>query len=279
MRSVPLQRYVRVAALGLVVLGLVAAQGTARAATVVYSGTTSADQYPLVVSVSGSRIVAVTSMWRATCTSGKGYSYGKAVSLANAPIAIRKGKFSGSVIVPEQLGGGVSAMVTLQLSGTLKGSRLTGSMTGAMAVGSDPSGPSDTCVVPGLKFTIVHQPGRVYGGATSQGLPAVVELRSSRTAISHLHIGWRATCTSGNEFQIGDFLSGGALVGGRFAGKFSTNEPETGGGTITTAYDISGRLSRTAGNGILKLTVTPKDAAGTVEDTCSTPTVTFKLRG
>lgn len=75
------------------------------------------------------------------------------------------------------------------------------------------------------------------------------------------------------------FLSGGALVGGRFAGKFSTNEPETGGGTITTAYDISGRLSRTAGNGTLKLTVTPKDAAGTVEDTCSTPTVTFKLRG
>ncbi len=114
---------------------------------------------------------------------------------------------------------------------------------------------------------------------TSQGLPVVVELGSGRATIRHLHVGWRTTCTSGYEFEFADFLGGGALVAGRFGGTFTTNEARSGGGRMISDYEVSGSLSKSAGSGTLKLTVTPKDAAGTAEDTCATPAVTFRVRG
>jgi hypothetical protein len=257
---------------------LVPAPASAGASAVVYSGTTTGDQYPLVLTVSGSRIVGLSSMWRAACSSGKGYSYGKVVSLAKVPIAIRGGRFSGSVVVPEQLAGGPAGLVTVRLKGTIKGARITGTMTGAMAVGTGPSGPDDTCAVANLKFSLLHKPGTEYGGATSQGLPVVVELGSGGRMVRHLHVGWRETCTSGDAFEFADFLSGGALIAGRFGGTFSTNETRTEGGTAVSDYTISGKLSKTAGSGSLELKITLRDAAGATQNTCGASAVTFRVR-
>ena len=268
-------------ALGLLAVGaaLLLSPAAAGAATAVYSGTTSSDQYPLVLTVNGSRIVGITTMWRAVCSSGRGYSYGKVVSLAKAPIAIKRGRFSGSVIVPETLGSGQTGLATMLLKGTVKGSKITGTVTGAMAIGSDPKGPDDTCMVSNLRFSLLHQPGVEYGGSTSQGLPVVVELAAGGRTIRHLHVGWRETCTSGDEFQFADFLSGGALVAGRFGSTFSSNETRSEGGTIVSNYEIAGKLSKTAGSGSLKLTAIFKDAAGATEDTCGSSALTFKVRG
>lgn len=263
----------------LVAAALLAPAPAGAATTTVYSGTTSSDQYPVVLTVSGSRIVGVTTMWRAACSSGRGYSYGKVVSLTKSPIAIKGGRFNGSVIVPETLGNGQTGLVTMLLKGKVKGSKITGTVTGAMAIGSDPKGPDDTCMVMDLKFSLVHQPGVEYGGSTSQGLPVVVELAPGRRTIHHLHVGWRESCTSGDEFQFADFLSGGALVAGRFGGKFSSNETRSEGGTIVSSYEVAGKLSKTAGSGSLRLTAVFKNAAGATDDTCDSSAVTFKVRG
>ena len=277
MRGVTAEYPSRMLSLIAMTAALLSAPASAGASTVIYSGTTTSDQYPLVVTVSGSRIVGLSSMWRAVCSSGRGYSYGKVVSLAKAPIAIKGGRFSGSVTVPETLGGGQTALSTVLLKGTIKGSRIAGTMTGATAVGSDPKGPDDTCAVTNLNFSLLHKPGTEYGGATSQGLPVVVELGNGGRAVRHLHVGWRETCTSGDAFQFADFLSGGALTAGRFGGTFSTNETRSAGGTIVSDYAISGKLSKAAGSGSLKLTITLKDAAGATEDTCGTSALTFRV--
>ena len=278
MRGVTMEHPGRALSLVAAAAALLLAPASAGASPVVYSGTTTGDEYPLVLTVSGSRIVGVSSMWRAACSSGKGYSYGKVVSLAKAPIAIKGGRFSGSMIVPEKLAGGQAGLVTVRLKGTITGPKVTGTMTGAMAVGSDPGGPDDTCVVTNLKFSLLHKPGTEYGGATSQGLPVVVELGSGGRAVRHLHVGWRETCTSGDAFEFADFLSGGALIAGRFGGTFSTNETRAEGGTAVSDYTISGKLSKTAGTGSLKLTITLRDAAGATQNTCGASAVTFRVR-
>jgi len=277
--AAPSRRIQRLALVPVLLAGLAAA-APASAATM-YGGTTSVDQYPLILKVSGTRIVGVVSMWRGACASGRAYSFGRSVSLASHPLAIRAGAFAGSFAVAETLSGGQTGMVTVTLKGRVRGAKVTGSLTGAASVVSSPAAPpDDTCTTKSLAFTLAHRPGTVYGGTTSQGLPVVVELVSSRTQIHHLHVGWRATCTSGGAFQYADFLAGGALTrGGAFGGTFTTNDAGSAGSTYTSDYAVSGRLTKTSGNGALKVTVTQRDAAGTVQDTCTTGSVTFHVTG
>lgn len=264
------------AALAACILGSGAAASRA-ATTTVFAGSTSADHYPLVLKVRGGRIVAVATMFRAPCSSGRHYSFGGDLRLTKKPIPIRKGRFDGSFVVPEKLVGGQTSAITFFLKGTQKGSKLIGTLRAGAGIGSDPAGPADTCVTPSLAFTIVHRTGIVYGGTTSQGLPVVLELARSRTRVQHLHIGWRAACASGAGFQFVDFLHGGALTDGAFGGSFSTDADASGGGSFHSDYGVTGKVSKTAGTGKLKVTVTERDAAGAVQDTCSTSGVTFRV--
>ena len=67
------------------------------------------------------------------------------------------------------------------------------------------------------------------------------------------------------------------MTRGAFNGAFSADEDTSDGGSDHSEYAVSGKLTRTAGSGRIKVDLTSKDSAGTVVDTCSTGSVTFKV--
>jgi hypothetical protein len=246
-----------------------------RATTTVYAGSTSADQEPMVLRISKKRVIGLSMMWRAPCQSGRNYSFGETLTLAK-PIAIRAGRFSGSVFIPQDLGEGLTGAASVLIKGTVTKTKITGSFTGGLAVGSDPSGPSDTCALVDQRYTLAHSPGRVFGGSTSQGLPVVLELNSSRKLIRHFHVGWRATCASGGGFQIGDFLTNFSIRAGRFGADFAQEVSTSDGGTATFSYLVSGRVTRTSSKGSLTVRVVIKGVSGGSDDFCTELDGVFK---
>lgn len=267
-------------AAALTVLGLllaVPAAPASAAGTVGYGGTTNASQQPLVIEVGGGKVLAVTAMWRASCTSGRTFSYGGRIPVKGGWRIARSGRFSGTLSFIQPLGGTMVASGLVQVTGAIKGTSLKGAVTATTGI-ADGSTILDTCTTSAMAYTAAHRPGREFGGVTNQKLPVVVEMADNGRSIRHLHIGWQAGCSSGDRYQWGDFLKNFALHKGRFGATFTTQGDAGGGSTERDDYDVRGTVTRTGAKGTFTLTLRLIDGSGALQDLCRVPAVTFNIR-
>lgn len=138
----------------------------------------------------------------------------------------------------------------------------------------------------------VRAAGVTFGGlSTNQQRPIIVRVSPQRTRVSRIIWDWKATCVAADgspatqrEHRASDDSRTqrfpiNAL--GRWNGKYTAGpfpDPTTG-ITQTYAYKMNGRLLArgTRMAGVIRVTLTEHDAAGSVVRTCRTGPVTFNL--
>ncbi|MBI5103534.1 MAG: hypothetical protein HZB46_00830 [Solirubrobacterales bacterium] len=280
MRTPPIHPARAAAALALLLAAaLPAPAGAAAPRTTVYAGSTSADQYPLVLRVRGQRVVGFSAMYRADCRTGTTYRFGDTIDLtkAGAAPAIAGRRFTAAYEQQVDVGDGLLAVERITIKGTVGATRISGTVSGSARVGADAAAPIDTCSTPALRFVVRHERGRVFGGSTSQRLPVVLELSAKRANVDHLHFGWTALCASGGGIQFGDFLINFPVAAGRFGDVFTQRFDRDDQGINAYAYDIAGRVVRTTGGarGRFSVALTATSASGAQELSCRTGSVTF----
>ena len=122
--------------------------------------------------------------------------------------------------------------------------------------------------------------GAVYGGATSQDLPVVIELNKRRTKVVRAHVALRLPCTAGGSTTQSDVYKGVKVSKkGKFSSRFGPVVNRNDDGTTTDAQgSISGKLNatRTKVSGTWQLKLTFHDAAGAVTDTCDSGNISWK---
>jgi hypothetical protein len=122
--------------------------------------------------------------------------------------------------------------------------------------------------------TTAKASGAVYGGATSQDLPIVIEANKSGRKVKAL-IAIRLKCTSGAILTLPDSYSM-RVKKGKFAASFGPEPNRNQDGTSTDFEgSISGKFNkaRTKVSGKWSFKGTDRDAAGAVTDTCDSGSV------
>src|SRR5206468_1844293 len=124
-------------------------------------------------------------------------------------------------------------------TGRVRGGRLTGTLALKLTLVDKTTHKPVTTCCKRVTFIAAMDPGRVFGGKTSDGLPVEVELDELHTRVNVLRIGWSASCTpSGRSLSVGDMLPRFPLSPSNFFGDSFTVGPfdAAGGGKVSAAY-------------------------------------------
>lgn len=273
----------RVAALAAVAAAVLPAGAQAR----VYGGPTAQDDaIVLNATASGKRLSGAVMAFRASCESGQTFafhdvlpvasggqvSYGKLLTSRNSGGTVRAQLFDA---YSTQAG---SAVLQLEFSAKTGARSSRGSFSaelvefdapGARPATEPPAGANvvDRCRTGTVRWSARHDPGRVYGGATSQGEPLVLLANRRRTSIDTAGIGWHGGCTDNGFIDFPDVLRNFPVRRGRFGDVF-TWRPEAG---VEVNYDLSGSLNSRTASGSLRVDVVKANSA-----TCSTGQLTWR---
>lgn len=132
------------------------------------------------------------------------------------------------------------------------------------------------------RTTAAAKAGNTYGGVTSQGYPVVVDMTSNRRKLVRAMAAMELPCTSGATAFLPDEYTGLPVTKkGKFGTAFGPLTVRNDDGTTT---DIEGRISgklnaaKTKIAGGWQLSLTDRDAAGAVTDTCVSGSVTWKAK-
>jgi hypothetical protein len=146
-------------------------------------------------------------------------------------------------------------------------------VTGSAKVTIAPTSTSGPCTSRRQRFTLRHDPGRVFSGITSQGYGVVIELTGTRSVVHHFHIGWHARCDLGNVPLYGDFLHTWPVLDGVLDHDFRDSVDIGKGETMLWTESLHGRISHRRAAGTLQASVTWTDAAGAQENRCVSRTI------
>jgi hypothetical protein len=121
--------------------------------------------------------------------------------------------------------------------------------------------------------------GRVYGGASAQDFPVVIETSKNGRKVVKALIALDLSCTSGASISLPDDYSALSVSKKRkFSGSFG---PETIRNNDGTSTDFEGSVSgafnkaRTKVSGTWSLKATEYDATGAVTDTCDSGSISW----
>jgi len=124
--------------------------------------------------------------------------------------------------------------------------------------------------------------GTVYGGATAQDYPVVIEMSKNGRKVVKALIALDLTCTSGDSVSLPDDYEALSVSKKRkFAVSFGPGTQRNSDGTTT---DFEGSMrgafnkARTKVSGKWSLKVTEHDAAGAVTDTCDSGNVSWTAK-
>ena len=133
-----------------------------------------------------------------------------------------------------------------------------------------------------LRATVAAAGGTVYGGATAQGFPVVIETSRNGRKVVDSTIAIRLTCTSGGAVTVPDGYRGLSVSKKRkFSASFGPMTTRNDDGTTT---DFEGSVSgafnkaRTKATGKWSLKATDHDAAGAITDTCDSGSVSWSAK-
>jgi hypothetical protein len=124
--------------------------------------------------------------------------------------------------------------------------------------------------------------GTVYGGASSQDFPVVIQTTRNGRRVTDARIAIRATCASGGSVVLPDGYRDMAVSKKRkFSASFGPTTQRNDDGTTT---DFEGSISgsfnkaRTKASGKWSFKATDHDAAGAVTDTCDSGSISWSAR-
>jgi hypothetical protein len=136
-----------------------------------------------------------------------------------------------------------------------------------------------TCETSTVTWSASSLPRRVFGGLTSQGLPAVIEMNALGTRVDRLRIAWSSTCANTGEYALGDRYDDLGLSAAReFGGTWSEVVDGPDGSRSVYDYELAGSVRRTKASGVLEIKETDLDPQGATTDTCDTGAITWQLR-
>jgi hypothetical protein len=122
-----------------------------------------------------------------------------------------------------------------------------------------------------------------YGGATSQGLPVIVDVNASKRLVVRVLTAVRLNCTpsGGRAITPDGYRRLRVTKQGKFSASFGPTTQRNADGTTT---DVQGRMTarfnraRTQITGTWHFTATDHDATGVVTDTCDSGAVVFRAK-
>jgi hypothetical protein len=123
--------------------------------------------------------------------------------------------------------------------------------------------------------------GTVFGGATAQQFPVVIEMNKTGKKVVHARIAIRLTCTSGGRVTVPDHYGPLSVKRGKFSQSFGPDTLRNDDGTTT---DFEGAISgtfnkaRTKASGKWSLKATDHDSAGAITDTCDSGNVSWTAK-
>jgi hypothetical protein len=228
--------------------------------------------------------------WEAKCNSGDTLP-GGGIQASPKPTAMplteqpflpldRSGRFKGSTLRVVDTGKGHLIVQIQDLSGKLGASKGSGSWHAHYDIVDVQSGQKvDECDTGTLSWTAPKPQHLLYGGATSQGTPAVVQLRPDRRKVRVFRIAWSAPCADGGVFAFGDALEDFALSRrGKFGDKFSESYTRPDGGRNVFDYEVAGTVGKKKASGTFHVRRTETDSSGATTSTCDSPKVTWKAK-
>ena len=123
--------------------------------------------------------------------------------------------------------------------------------------------------------------GTVYGGATAQQFPIVIEMSKNGKKIVKARIAIRLTCTAGGTVTLSDAYGPLSLKGSKFTASFGPVTTRNDDGTTT---DVEGTISgafnkaRTKASGKWTFKGTDHDGTGAITDTCESGSVSWTVK-
>lgn len=176
-----------------------------------------------------------------------------------------------------------TATYTIPFTVTFKGTLTATSGRGTVAVTGKvldrtTGAEVDRCSLAATPWAVARRAGRIYGGVTSQSAPVAIRVNASGRRVTDIGFSWEAGCTAGGGATLADWLSNFPLSrSGAFGDTFTQSYPTDGGGRNDFAYDLHGKLGRTAGSGSVAVTLTQVDPSGATTDVCTTKKVTWRV--
>jgi hypothetical protein len=248
----------------------------------IYGGTTS-DNEAIVIATDakGQKLRSANVAWQAPCNSGPRFPMAIALTPVKAEPGFSpgpedlvvsrnaKGRFAGTQVAG-LIFGDQSAVLSVDLSGRLRGARGSGKLIAAVTIFDAAGTEVDSCDA-SLTWSATRTAGRVFGGRTSQEHPVVVRLDRKRKRVSDVIVGWESnTCEPPDHFfrfPLG--FSDLRVRASRFGGTFDESVPMDDGSRLSFGYELAGSLAKRSVRGSLKVAVTGTDAAGATTLTCS----------
>jgi hypothetical protein len=282
-------------AAGIAIAGAAAAAITpspALARNAVFGGSTSKGA-PIVITADkkAKTLRSAVVSWRAVCDDGRGFPIGVPLEPVAADPGFSpgfrelatsrngKGRFAGTRLFGFDIGDQTAA-VQVDIAGRLRARRATGTLTVSATFVDEATGATvSTCETGRVKWSADRDPGRVYGGKTSQDEPVVVRLNRQRKRVTDLLYGWQsAGCQPPGFVRFSERLTNFRISRrGAFGDTF---EQSFGGGDnpkLTLTYTVDGTIARKASRGTLRVQTEQRDATtGTVTQTCDSGTVCWR---
>jgi hypothetical protein len=282
----------RTTAVALVATALSLVAVPAATAAPVFGGSTAAGE-PIVLTTDpkAKKLRSVVIAWVARCEDGMLFPGAIELTAVSADSGFSpdvrdltmsrngEGRFAGVQVAGWDLGAQLAG-VELRLSGKLTARRASGTLAANVEISDSATGQATgNCRTGTVRWSATRDPGRVYGGATSQEEPIVLRLDRRRRAVTDVIVGWQAgKCDPPeNFFRYGERFVNFQLRSGRFGDAFtdSVNVPD---GNIDYGYDLSGTVARRSARGRIRVKVTRTDANGAPMVACDSGNVSWRAR-
>src|SRR3954454_20562643 len=271
-------------------LGCAAAPATAHAAGAVYGGSGQGEPIVVTANKTMKKLATAVVSWSADCDDGMRFPFEGELAPAKAQPGFSpgpgdlvmsrnaRGRFSGTTAATYDLGD-QSAAVIFALAGRLSAKRASGTLSATVKIIDKATGDTaSTCQTGKLSWGGTRDPGKVFGGTTSQGAPVVLRVDPRRHKVTDLMLTWHSSSCTPESFtrypdQVGNFrLSRSGAFGDPFTEDFAMD----GGGKRSFAYQVAGRVGRTAAHGSWHVTQTDTDGTGAQTVSCDSGGITWK---
>lgn len=252
-----------------------AASVAATARGVTYAGSASTGE-PVVIVLArdGKSIKRLTMQLDVPCSGGSSYAYD--TNSSSKMTVSTSGKFAGAEMLEGDFGEGHSGFTTAIVDGKVTGKRLSGSATVRLDVSDATGAKVDTCE---RHATFKARSARraVFGGQTSQGLPVVIELNTTRKAVRIFRIGSQAPCAPSGSIQDHDTLVNFPIRSGRFGDDWTHKPSDPTRAQDHYDYSLRGKIKRAGASGTFSVKWEQADETGAL-NACDTGPLTYSAK-
>lgn len=156
------------------------------------------------------------------------------------------GRFAGETVTDVMRKDGSTATIRITVSGQIGRENALGTLSGKVLAIQGVPQPASRCPTKRYSWRARRDPGRIYGGASSQGEPVVLELSNDRKSVKNLYVTWHVpACRPVADWRLPDALSDFPIKHGAFGDSFEQRYRFSKNRRLIFEYDIAGRMAST----------------------------------